>query len=97
MNIVDEAGGWTHITTSGVTCITSAPAVLKGIFVGKAITGPIVQLWAGNATATAVWGTATLTSGFSWIPISLTSGFSICATNEIIDLTILWNPVYGVR
>lgn len=96
---VYESGTPTRVTATGVTVLTSGPAVMLGVYVASVLTGQIVQLWtqtAGSVTGRAIIGTATMASGtFHTVPAQCPLGITYAVTNDDVDLTIYWNPMGG--
>ena len=93
---VQQSGKATRVTASGVTVLSSGPTTVLGIWVAAVLTGQIVQVWAGNTTATTVIGTCTLVPNtFYPFPFDLPTGLTYAVTNEDIDLTIYWQPTGG--
>lgn len=89
-----EVGTPFRISTSGLTCVSSAPMALLGVAVAGALTAQVVSMFGGRtASSVAVVGTSTfIANTFFRLPMDCPAGLTVQVTNEDVDLTIFWIP-----
>ena len=93
---VIQTGVARRISTSGLTCVTSAPCSVLGVWSAGELTGPLIVAWNSRTASDAtliVIGTSTLAVN-SWnpMPMDCPGGLTWQTTNETVDLTIFWIP-----
>ena len=94
MSYVREVGKATRITSSALTTLGAGnPIALIGLSVPVVLTGQLINIYDGVAGTTELVGTLSLDSNvFYAVPAMCLSGVAVRVTNDIVDLTIYWNP-----